>query len=60
LPIGNGNPSSSLFLGGGVAYYLNQEIGLHADVDLLDISFSNPSLAQFGWFIVRGGADWFF
>jgi hypothetical protein len=55
----NGGTSSGLFMGGGIAYYLNHEIGLHADVDILDVVFS-PSSVTFGWAVVRGGADWFF
>lgn len=49
-----------LFLGGGVAYYINHEIGLHAGFDLLDISFSNPSTTTVGWGVIRGEGDWFF
>lgn len=54
-----GGSTSDLFLGGGVAYYLNHEIGVHAAVDLITLFFS-PSGIGFGTNTVVVGADWFF
>jgi hypothetical protein len=51
--------NTGLFLGGGVGYYLNHEVGVTAGVDILNLFFS-PSSTNFGWGIVRVGADWFF
>jgi hypothetical protein len=52
--------STGIFLGAGVAYNINHEIGLHASVDILNITFTNPSVTTFGWSIIRADADWFF
>jgi hypothetical protein len=58
--LGNaGHSNTGIFIGGGVAYYLNHEIGVTAGVDILNLFFS-PSSTNFGWSIVRVGADWFF
>jgi hypothetical protein len=51
---------TGIFLGAGVAYNINHEIGLHASVDVLNIAFTNPSVTTFGWSIIRADADWFF
>ncbi len=56
---GGGGSNFGIFLGGGVAYYINQTIGVNAGIDLLNIFFS-PSVTTFGWSVVRVGADWFF
>ncbi len=49
-----------VFLGLGLAYNINHEIGLHTSVDILNIVFSNPSVTTVGWSIIRADADWFF
>ena len=54
-----GTSNTGLFIGAGVAYYLNHEIGVNAGVDIVNTFFS-PSGTSFGWGIVRVGADWFF
>ncbi len=56
---GSGTSNFGIFMGGGVAYYLNRQIGVNAGVDILNLFFS-PSVTTFGWGIVRVGADWFF
>jgi hypothetical protein len=56
---GGGGSNFGIFMGGGVAYYLNHQIGVNAGVDILNIFFS-PSVTTFGWGVVRVGADWFF
>ena len=56
---GNGGANFGIFLGGGVAYYINHSVGVNAGIDLINILFS-PSVTAFGWSIVRVGADWFF
>lgn len=53
-----GTSSSGMFLGGGLAYYIAETFGIHADVDILSVGFS-PSLITFGWANGRVGVDWF-
>ena len=55
-----GAANAGLFFGGGLAYYLNRTVGVHADVDIINVTFTAPSSIFFGWSIVRAGADWFF
>ncbi len=54
------NTITGIFLGAGVAYYINHEIGVTAGVDFLNAFFGTGSTTTFGWGIVRVGADWFF
>jgi len=56
---GSGNSNAGLFLGGGLAYYLNHEIGVHAGIDIINLYFS-PSFTIFGLTSFLAGADWFF
>ena len=55
-----GSTNAGIFMGGGLAYYLSRRLGIHADVDIIDVTFSNPSILAFGWSNVRIGLDWFF
>ena len=58
--VSNSNTTTGLFLGGGVAYNINKEIGLHAGVDVVNVTFGSGGTTQFGWSIIRADADWFF
>ena len=57
---GGGQTNFGLVFGGGLAYYFARTFGIHADVDILSILFTNPSLIGFGWNSTRIGAMWFF
>lgn len=60
VSVGGGSTTNSgIYIGAGVAYYLNHEIGVHGGVDIINTFFS-PSGTSFGWSNVRVGADWFF
>jgi hypothetical protein len=48
-----------IFLGAGVAYFVNHQLGIHGDVDVVNHFFSTLA-PNFGWFVFRIGADWFF
>jgi hypothetical protein len=48
-----------VFLGGGAAYYLNHQVGIHGDVDIFNLMFNSPG-TTLGWFVFRAGADYFF
>jgi hypothetical protein len=57
---GTNTTTTGIFIGAGVAYYLNHNIGINGGVDVLNLSFSSPSTTIVGFGIVRVGADWFF
>jgi hypothetical protein len=53
-----GSTVGGMFLGGGLAYYFDHTLAIHADVDLVIIGF-NTSAILFGWDQSRLGIMWF-
>jgi hypothetical protein len=56
--VGSGT-QTGVFLGGGAAYYISHEIGIHGDVDIFNLMFGSSG-TNLGWFVFRIGADYFF
>lgn len=56
--ISAGTTGVGLFFGGGLAYYLNQTFGIHAEMDVMQIGFS-PSGIIFGFSNVKAGVEWY-
>lgn len=56
---GTSSSSTSLYLGGGVAYYWNATFGVRTEIFLLDLGL-DPSYTQFSIVPARIGVDWFF
>lgn len=53
-----GTTGVGLFFGGGLAYYLSQTFGIHAEMDVMQIGFS-PSGIIFGFSNVKAGVEWY-
>jgi hypothetical protein len=50
---------AGIFLGGGAAFYLNHQVGIHGDVDIFNLMFGSPG-TNLKWLVFRAGADYFF
>ena len=55
-----GNSTSGLFMGVGILKDLGNGFALHADVDLLNATFTNGGQTAFGWGNGRIGCLWYF
>ena len=55
--VGTGT-QTGIFLGGGAAYYISHEIGIHGDVDIFNLMFGSSGTTN--WFVFRAGADYYF
>ena len=56
---GGGTSTFGIFMGPGLAYYLDSHFGVHAEFDFLGIAFTDPMGVGFGWGSTRIGLQWF-